>query len=396
MKKIFAIILSAMLLLSMTACGGGGEKEAETIKVGILGPHTGELAVYGLAVRYGAEMYFKQVNDAGGVNGKMIEVVNYDDQGDATMAVTGFTSLVDDGIVALVGEVTTGNCRAVVDEAYPINMPMVTASATATSITYDEETKTVFKNVFRTCFIDAYQGSKMADFASKELGAKKAAVLYLSGDDYTQGLAEAFEAQCKEMGVEVVAKEAFSKGDKDFNAQLTTIMAANPDVVFLPNYYEDDGMIVTQARALGIKCTLLGGDGWAGIEKYASAADLAGCYYASAYAAGSTAELKAFEEAFVAAYGEDYLNMFAATAYDAAMVVVEGLKAAEAKGAKAGEEDYKQAVIDGIDQNAGNVKGITSPSGYKFDEYNNPEKDVVIMTIKDVEGVPTPTYHMNY
>ena len=165
MKMLLAAVLAAMMLFSFAACGGGGGKEEGTIKVGILGPHTGDLAVYGLAVRYGAEMYFNKVNEAGGVNGKKVEVVVYDDQGDSTMAVTGFTSLVDSGIVALVGEVTTGNCRAVVDEAYPINMPMVTASATATSITYDEDTKTVFSNVFRTCFIDAYQGSKMADFA---------------------------------------------------------------------------------------------------------------------------------------------------------------------------------------------------------------------------------------
>lgn len=393
MKKLLAAVLAAMMLFSFAACGGGGGgKEEGTIKVGILGPHTGDLAVYGLAVRYGAEMYFNKVNEAGGVNGKKVEVVVYDDQGDSTMAVTGFTSLVDSGIVALVGEVTTGNCRAVVDEAFPINMPMVTASATATSITYDEDTKTVFTNVFRTCFIDAYQGSKMADFAFKELAAKTAAVLYLSGDDYTQGLAQAFVDKCVENGMSVVAQEAFSSGDVDFNAQLTKIMKAAPDVVFLPNYYEDDGMIVTQARKLGLTCTLLGGDGWAGIEKYASAADLEGCFYASAYAAGSTPELKAFEEEFKATYSEDYLNTFAATAYDAAMVVVAGLEAAEKSGAEVGSDDYKKAVIDGIRTGSAGVKGLTSPSGYSFDEFNNPEKDVVIITLKD--GVPT--YHMNY
>ncbi|MBR4394941.1 MAG: ABC transporter substrate-binding protein [Eubacteriaceae bacterium] len=392
MKKLLAAVLAAMMLFSFAACGGGGGKEEGTIKVGILGPHTGDLAVYGLAVRYGAEMYFNKVNEAGGVNGKKVEVVVYDDQGDSTMAVTGFTSLVDSGIVALVGEVTTGNCRAVVDEAYPINMPMVTASATATSITYDEDTKTVFSNVFRTCFIDAYQGSKMADFAFNELGAKTAAVFYLSGDDYTQGLAQAFVDKCVENGMNVVAQEAFSSGDVDFNAQLTKIMKAAPDVVFLPNYYEDDGMIVTQARKLGLTCTLLGGDGWAGIEKYASAADLEGCFYASAYAAGSTPELKAFEDEFKATYSEDYLNTFAATAYDAAMVVCAGLEAAEKSGAEVGSDDYKKAVIDGIRTGSGSVKGLTSPSGYSFDEFNNPEKDVVIITLKD--GVPT--YHMNY
>jgi len=354
---------------------------AETIKVGILGPHTGEYAVYGLAVKNGAQLYFDQVNAAGGVNGKQIETIVYDNKGDSTEAITAFTRMVDEGITALVGDVLTGNTIAVVGEAYPINMPMITASATAAAVTYDEATGTVFTNVFRTCFIDPFQGEKMAQYAAEKLSAKTAALIVQTGNDYSVGLADAFKAKCAELGITVVAEEGYAKGDVDFKSQLTNILAAAPDVVFCPNYYQDDGMIVTQARAIGLTATFLGGDGWAGGAAYASAADLEGSFYCSAYAPGSTEAVKAFETAYTAAYGADTLNMFAATSYDAAMVLVAALTKAEASGAAAGSDEYKQAVIDAIKSEGPSVQGITSESGYTFEEFNNPIKSAVIMTV---------------
>jgi len=232
---------------------------AETIKVGILGPHTGEYAVYGLAVKNGAQLYFDQVNAAGGVNGKQIETIVYDNKGDSTEAITAFTRMVDEGITALVGDVLTGNTIAVVGEAYPINMPMITASATAAAVTYDEATGTVFTNVFRTCFIDPFQGEKMAQYAAEKLSAKTAALIVQTGNAYSVGLADAFKAKCAELGITVVAEEGYAKGDVDFKSQLTNILAAAPDVVFCPNYYQDDGMIVTQARAIGLTARSLAG-----------------------------------------------------------------------------------------------------------------------------------------
>ncbi|MPN16606.1 hypothetical protein SDC9_163951 [bioreactor metagenome] len=166
--------------------------------------------------------------------------------------------MVDEGITALIGDVLTGNTIAVVGEAYPINMPMITASATAAAVTYDADTDTVYTNVFRTCFIDPFQGEKMAQYAAEKLGAKTAAVLTMTGDDYSVGLADAFKAKCAEVGVSIVADEGYSKGDVDFKSQLTNILGAAPDVVFCPNYYQDDGMIVTQARELGLTATFLG------------------------------------------------------------------------------------------------------------------------------------------
>jgi len=402
MKKSRFLSLALVVLLCFAILAGCGGKTAtptaapgntqapsqgsNTIKVGILGCHTGEFAVYGLAVRNGAELYFKQLNEKGGINGKKIELIIYDNKADNTEAITAFNRMVDQGITALIGDVLTGNTLAVVGEAYPINMPMITASATAAEVTYNPDTNTVYNNVFRTCFIDPFQGEKMAQFAAEVLNAKTAAIIYETGNDYSVGLSNAFIAKAQELGIQIVAQEGYASGDVDFKSQMTTIASKNPDVVFCPNYYEDDGLIVTQAREVGVTATFLGGDGWAGVSGYASAADLEGSYYCSAYAPGSSDEVKKFEADYIAAYGEDTLNMFAANAYDAAMVLCNALSVAEGKGLTAGTEEYKQAVIDAIRDNSGDLKGITS-DGYTFDEYNNPIKNAVIMRLTNGKEV---------
>lgn len=391
MKKVLALVLVACMAAAMFA-GCGGKSDSDTIKVGMLGPYTGDYAVYGLAVRNGAQLYIDQLNEQGGVNGKQIEVIAYDNKGDSAEAVTAFNKLVDEGITALIGDVLTGNTIAVVAEANPINMPMITASATAAEVTYNKDTNTVYSNVFRTCYIDPFQGEKMAQYAAEVLGAKSAAVICQTGNDYSEGLADAFRQKCAELGVAVVADEGYSKGDVDFKSQLTNIAAAAPDVVFCPNYYQDDGLIVTQAREVGLTAAFLGGDGWAGVKDYASAEDLANCFYCSAYAPGSSDAVKAFEAAYTEKYGADTLNMFAATGYDAAMVLCAALAKAEATGEQPASDAYKQAVIDGIKSEGVTVKGVTSEAGYTFDEYNNPVKDAVIMTIENGEEVYKQMY----
>jgi branched-chain amino acid transport system substrate-binding protein len=381
MKKFIALLLCVLMCFALlSGCAG---KESDTIKVGIVGCHTGDYAIYGLAVRNGAELYINQLNEAGGINGKKVELVIYDNKADNAEAVTAFTRMVDEGITALIGDVLTGNTIAVRTEAYKVNMPMITASATAAEVTYDAETSTFYSNVFRTCFIDPFQGMKMAEYAANELGAKKAAILYDTGNDYSIGLKDAFTAKCAEMGVEIVNEEGYSSGDVDFRSQLTNIQANEPDVIFAPIYYQDAGLIVTQSRDLGIDATFLGGDGWAGVTGYASAEDLEGSLFCSAYASGSTDAVKAFETAYTAAYGSDTLNMFAATAYDAAMVLCNALTVVETNGSKLkpASDEYKQAVIDAIRNNSGEIAGITSAGGYTFDEYNNPIKDAVIIEV---------------
>lgn len=389
MKKFVCFAVAVLMMVAMVVgCSPKASNDkgaaASEIVVGMIGPYTGETAVYGLAVKNGAMLYFDQINADGGINGKQVKVVAYDNKGNDAEAVNAFSRLVDqDKITALIGDVLTSNTIAVVGEANPINMPMITASATAAAVTVNENDGSVYANVFRTCFIDPFQGEKMAAYAIEKLGAKTAAVLAKTGDAYSAGLAEAFVAKFEAMGGSVTANEGYAAGDVDFNATLTKINSTSPEVVFCPNYYEDIGKIVTQARAIGLNATFLGGDGWAGVKDYASAEDLAGSFYCSAYAPSSTDKVKEFEAAYEKAYGEPVPNMFAALAYDAAQVLCAALVKAEASGEAVGNDAYKQAVIDAIKSEGASVVGVTSANGYTFDANNNPIKDAVIMSFID-------------
>ena len=374
--------------LALTACGGssstaasastaagsaaGSAASGDTIKVGVLGPMTGDVSVYGLAVINGATLYLEQVNANGGVNGKQLEIITMDEQGDATQAVTCFTKMCDQGITALVGDVTTTPTLALAAESADYNMPMVTASATAEAVTYDAETDTVNENVFRATFTDPFQGIKMADYAYQKLGYTQAAVIYLKGADYNEGLAENFVKEFESLGGTIVDQETYAEGDVDFKTQLTTILGKNPQVVFCPNYYQDVGQILAQAESIGLTVPFLGGDGWDGLEGYATADQLKDAYFCANYAKGSNTE---FESAYKEKYGEDYPNGFAPLGYDAAMTVVYGLQAAEDAGLEAGTDEYKQAVIDAIA--SGTIDGITGT--YTFDEHHNPVKQTAIL-----------------
>ena len=399
-RQFLAVVGAAAAVGALTACGSsssstaastasgeasGSAEGGATIKVGLLAPLTGDVSVYGIAVANGAALYIKQVNEAGGINGKQIDLIQMDEQGDATQAVTCFTQMVDQGITALIGDVTTTPTLAVVAESQEYNMPMVTASATAEAVTYDAETDTVYQNVFRTTFTDPFQGVKMADYATEKLGYTKAAVIYQTGADYNEGLATNFEAEFEANGGQIVASETYSAGDVDFKTQLTTILNAGPEVVYCPNYYEDVGQILTQAADVGLTVPFLGGDGWDGVTQYATAEQLDGCYFCANYAVGASPE---FESAYEAEYGEPYPNGFSPLGYDAALTVCGGLEAAEAAGLEPGTDEYKQAVIDGIKN--GSFEGVTGT--FTFDDHNDPVKTAAILTFENGEAVFVEQY----
>lgn len=399
-RQFLAVVGAAAAVGALTACGSsssstaastasgeasGSAEGGATIKVGLLAPLTGDVSVYGIAVANGAALYIKQVNEAGGINGKQIDLIQMDEQGDATQAVTCFTQMVDQGITALIGDVTTTPTLAVVAESQEYNMPMVTASATAEAVTYDAETDTVYQNVFRTTFTDPFQGVKMADYATDKLGYTKAAVIYQTGADYNEGLATNFEAEFEANGGQIVASETYSAGDVDFKTQLTTILNAGPEVVYCPNYYEDVGQILTQAADVGLTVPFLGGDGWDGVTQYATAEQLDGCYFCANYAVGASPE---FESAYEAEYGEPYPNGFSPLGYDAALTVCGGLEAAEAAGLEPGTDEYKQAVIDGIKN--GSFEGVTGT--FTFDDHNDPVKTAAILTFENGEAVFVEQY----
>ena len=382
-RNFLQVSAAGVALLGLAGCNGSndsasaGEGGSGSIKVGIMGPHTGDNSSYGLACLNGAQLYFKQLNEDGGVNGKQVEPVVYDEKGDATEAVNAYNRLVqEDGVTGIVGDVTTGPTIAVAQASVADNMPCVTPSATAADVV------TYGSNYFRACVTDPEQGRVMANFAAEQ-GYKNVATLYLNGSDYSEGVNDAFVEEAEAKGITITAQESYSEGDVDFNTQLTNIINTNPDAILVPNYYQDDGMIVTQARAQGYDKVFLGVDGWSGIyggsENYAEAANLHDCYYCCAFSSSNESETAtAFVEAYEAEYGETPTN-FCALGYDAAMVLANGLAAAEEAGLEPGSEDYKQAVIDGIA--SGTVEGVTGSISYEGT--GDPIKSSLIITFAE-------------
>ena len=414
MKKLFCFALAVVMLLSvMAGCAAKTEQSSSTtqasestastetasneaadasdaaatdgeIDIAFIGNTTGDYAQYGIPVRNAVMLYFDQLNAAGGINGKKVVVKEYDDKGDGVEAVNAYNLAKENGITAVIGSVLTGATIGLADATYEDNMPQITASATATGVTVMEDTGEVRTNVFRACFIDPFQGQKMADYAVEKLGAKTAAIFYETGSDYSEGLKNAFVVEAERMGLEIVDTEAFATGDKDFKAQMTNIASKNPDIVFCPIYYGEAGLAIQAARQAGCTATFLGGDGFGSVKDYASAEELEGSVYCSGYAPG-TEDVAQFEKDYCETFGvEEVPNMFAPLAYDASMIMAYGLKAAEDAGLTAGTDEYKQAVIDAIKTMDG-VKGITGT--YSFDSDNNPIKSVAIIELTGGEEV---------
>ena len=419
MKKLFCFALAVVMLLSvMAGCAAKTEQSSSTtqasestastetastetasneaadasdaaatdgeIDIAFIGNTTGDYAQYGTPVRNAVMLYFDQLNAAGGINGKKVVVKEYDDKGDGVEAVNAYNLAKENGITAVIGSVLTGATIGLADATYEDNMPQITASATATGVTVMEDTGEVRTNVFRACFIDPFQGQKMADYAVEKLGAKTAAIFYETGSDYSEGLKNAFVVEAERMGLEIVDTEAFATGDKDFKAQMTNIASKNPDIVFCPIYYGEAGLAIQAARQAGCTATFLGGDGFGSVKDYASAEELEGSVYCSGYAPG-TEDVAQFEKDYCETFDvEEVPNMFAPLAYDASMIMAYGLKAAEDAGLEAGTDEYKQAIIDAIKTMDG-VKGITGT--YSFDSDNNPIKSVAIIELTGGEEV---------
>lgn len=414
MKKLFCFALAVVMLLSVmagcaskpetssndtqstestaseeTAANESSEASESTatdgeIDIAFIGNTTGDYAQYGIPVRNAVMLYFDQLNAAGGINGKKVVVKEYDDKGDGVEAVNAYNLAKENGITAVIGSVLTGTTIALADATYEDNMPQITASATATGVTVMEDTGEVRTNVFRACFIDPFQGQKMAEYAVEKLGAKTAAIFYETGSDYSEGLKNAFVVEAERLGLEIVDSEAFATGDKDFKAQMTNIASKNPDVVFCPIYYGEAGLAIQAARQAGCTSTFMGGDGFGSVKDYASAEELEGTVYCSGYAPG-TEDVAQFEKDYCETYNvEEVPNMFAPLAYDASMIMAYGLQAAEDAGLEAGTDEYMQAVINAIKAMDG-VKGITGT--FSFDSDNNPIKSVAIIDLTGGEEV---------
>lgn len=398
MKKTLLSVLVAACVAGMPLFAGGSSESApaaaasssaaasDSITIAFIGNTTGDYAMYGVPVRNSVAMFFKQLNAAGGVNGKQINLLEYDDKADPVQSVNAYNLAKSHGATAIIGSVLTGATIALSDATYEDNMPQITASATSANVTVmdpSDPNSEVKTNVFRACFLDPFQGEKMAQYAAQVDGAKRIAIFYENGSDYSEAIVSGIESQLQATGLTVVAKEAFATGDVDYKAQMTNIAAANPDVVMMPIYYAQGGLAVTALRAAGCNAKVIGGDGFGSVVNYASAQDLEGTIYMSGYAPG-TASVAKFEADYKAEYGEDVPNMFAPLAWDASLIMTEGIRQAENKGLTAGTPEYKQAIIDTIKGMHG-FEGITG--SYTFNETNDPIKSVAIIKITDGKEV---------
>ncbi|HEY4532649.1 MAG TPA: ABC transporter substrate-binding protein [Fusobacterium sp.] len=371
MKKWSYGVVAAALLF--TACGGekaGGSQEEDTIKLGAAGPLTGALAIYGVSATNGTKLAIDEINKNGGILGKQIELNLLDEKGDTTEAVTAYNKLMDWGMVAYIGNVTSKPSVAVSELAAADGIPMITPSGTQFSITE------AGNNIFRVCFTDPYQGEVLVNLASEKLQAKTAAILINNSSDYSDGVAQAFIKKSQEMGIKIIATEGYSDGDKDFKAQLTKLLPLSPDVIVVPDYYEQDALIASQAREIGLKSQFIGPDGWDGVIKTLDSSShnvLEGALFTNHYAIDDKNEKV---QHFVTAYRNSYKDepsAFSALAYDAVYMLKSAMEAV-------GSTD-KEAVAKALREI--NFDGVTGH--LTFDEHNNPIKAVTIIKIENGE-----------
>jgi branched-chain amino acid transport system substrate-binding protein len=304
--------------------GPQGQVDENTILIGEVGSLTGAEATFGISTRNGIELALDEVNAAGGVKGKKVAVRVYDDQGKPEEAAAAVTRLIaQDKVKLILGEVASSNSLAMAPKAQESQVPMITPSSTNPKVTE------VGDYIFRVCFIDPFQGLVMAKFARENLKVTNVAILKDQKSDYSLGLADVFKTKLTEMGGKIVGEEAYSKGDSDFRSQLTVIKAQKPEAIFIPGYYSDVGVIARQARELGLKVPLLGGDGWES-EKLAELGGSAinGSYYSNHYSTEDPSpHVQKFLQTYKAKFGVEP-DSLAALGYDSAMVAINAMKIA--------------------------------------------------------------------
>lgn len=374
-SKVLTALVLGTVLAGLAAGCGGGEKKADTIKVGANLEMTGGSASYGISSKNAIELAFKEINEKGGINGKQLELVVADNKSEAAEATNAMQKLVSqDNVVAVIGP----NLSSSVIAASAINNSAkvldIAPMATNPYVTVDQASGKTKDFNYRTCFIDPFQGTVMAKFATAELGVGNAAILIDNSSDYAKGLAQFFKENFVKEGGAVTAEESYLQKDTDFKATLTKIKATNPDFLYVPGYYQEVGLIVKQARELGMNMPIAGGDGWdsAKMPEIAGLAALNNTYFSSLYSPEDSSDInKNFVAAYEKAYGQKP-DVFAALSYDSALLVAEAIKnAGSTEPAKISEA---MAKINGFSGVSGSVT---------FDDKHNPVKSAVILEYKD-------------
>lgn len=321
LKKVLAVLVALTLVVTCFAACGGNEKpeeNANVLKIGFSGPLTGDYAQYGNGVKNGAQLAIDEINAAGGINGMKLELNAQDDEGDPEKAVNAYNTLVGWGMKLSLGTVTSGACIAFQGEAKNENMFVLTPSATAVEAIDGD-------NAFRVCFSDPNQGVASADYIADNKVAEKVAVIYESSNAYSAGIYDKFAAQAKVKNLNVVEVQSFTSDTKtDFSAQIQAIKSSGADLVFLPIYYSEAQLILTQAKAAGLNVKFFGCDGLDGILTIPNfdTSLCEGVMLLTPFAADATDKYTVnFVTKYKEAYGVDTMNQFAADAYDAIYII---------------------------------------------------------------------------
>ncbi len=347
--------------------GGSAPAQGDTILIGEVGSLTGSEATFGISTRDGVELAVKEANEAGGIKGKKIAVRVYDDQGKPEEAANAVTRLISqDHAKLIIGEVASSNSLAMAPKCQSGQVPMITPSSTNPKVT------AVGDYIFRVCFIDPFQGFVMAKFAKENLKLSRAAVLKDVKSAYSLGLTEVFTRKFTEMGGKIVGTESYSKGDSDFRAQLTAIKSQKPEAIYVPGYYTDVGIIARQAREIGIKAPLLGGDGWDSEKLFElGGSAIVGSYFSNHYSPDDPSpRVKKFLATYKAAYGV-IPDSLAALGYDAANVAIHAMKTAPDLTGPA----LRQALAQTKD-----FPGVAGT--ITLDENRNPVKPAVVLQVE--------------
>lgn len=390
MKKTITLFMALVLMGSVLAgCSGNKteksedksdtiEDKSDTIKVGLNYELSGNVATYGQSLTAGIELAMEEINEAGPTLGKKIELIKIDNKSDSTEAASVSTRLATrDKVVAILGPATSGNTKGATPPAMENKVPLISASATDDDVTVDSNGN-VREYIFKTCFSDSFQGITMANFAFNDLKLENAAILFDNTSDYAKGLAKSFKETYPSLGGNLVAEEAYQAKETDFKAVLTKIKSNNPQVLYLPGYYEEVGLIVKQARELGLDIPVLGGDGYDSpkLTEIAGGDSLHDVYYTNHYSPMDDApEVVKFREAFTEKYGKE-ADAFNALGYDLAYFLVDAINRA----GEVNSEKVKDALASTVD-----FKGVTGT--VSIDEHHNPVKAVTILEL--VDGKPS-------
>jgi branched-chain amino acid transport system substrate-binding protein len=376
MLKLLALLASVSFPLVLAGCG---RPDADTVKVGMNIELTGDIPAVGASSKNAAELFFDQLNEKGGVTladgAKKVSLVIRDNAAKADQSASVTQQLISSqDVVAMVGPNSSACAIPAGEIAETLKCVMISPWSTNPKTTLDQASGVPKRYVFRGCFTDPFQAIVLAKFVSNDLGAKKAAVLYDVSSEAPLGQATLFRDTFTAAGGEIVAFETFTTGDKDFSAQLTNIREANPDVIFLPTYYNDVPLIAQQARRLGITAKFIGSDAWSSPEIIKlGGADVDGSYFCNHFSTQiATDEAKKFIADYTAKYGQAPDDVAALT-YDACGLVTEALKA--------GGKNDREALREAFAQ-IREYKGVTGT--FRFEPGSgDPIKSAVVLQIKD-------------